>query len=456
MPNKIKFTREYLDRICCEIDRLFSLYGKPNDNCIVLGVYYKWSRKVVCEEPVALSIAGDFRYFSDCYDWDYSHNPYVRPIMHDISAFTVICRDKPNEANGKFGLRKGKTIKAIDECTIQEKDIDKIPDMKQIEQLRDYYDDAETLFELIRPYMHEKCGDPRRFCDSSTNCYWRNFLVVGRDYKFRTFTMRFDAMMCNEHEQFDEMVVDQSLANIGHVRQKYARVKDYGPNTNVPVRKPVAFIDWPDFKKHITGTLQVDDPENLPFSHMKLKELPISLIMDMFLHEYDHGSEPVLKNWLHYHPLNTDEKIYKLCQNSVYRYNYEGSKQIGFNWFKLCCIHGDTNSRNHASKRIVETYVGDMTPDEFIEFIRTKFCGGHMEYTGDKSLLYYGLRVRKNLPWHKVDEFGPDQCGTQYGFTSGCYSRWKPWFLSTEQYDYIREHMDEFTTRKDRLIMRGI
>ena len=57
-----KTSKKLYDQLCTEIDRIFGLYGKPSDNCIVLGVYYNdrdssWSRgrSCICEDSIALS-----------------------------------------------------------------------------------------------------------------------------------------------------------------------------------------------------------------------------------------------------------------------------------------------------------------------------------------------------------------------------------------------------------------
>lgn len=451
-----KLTTEQLDKICCEVDRLFDLYGKPTDNCIVLGVYYDdeerretaWQsgHTFVCESPVALSAAGDFRYFSDCYDWDYYHNPYVRPVMHDISAFTMIREDGYcGEDDGFVRLKNGMSVGPIEEDAVQEKDTDKIPDRQQVEQLRDYYDDAERLFKKVIPYLRMLRKNPADLCDEWTNCYWRNYLVIGRDYKLRSFSMRYDAMMQDISLTFDDMVDDTTLADIGHTRKHYRPSKKYGPTTNVRVREPVPFIDWPDYRKHMKDYKTIDNVKNIPFAKMKLKELPISMITDMFLNTYQRGRDQELTNMFHYHPLNTDEKIYDICQNSVYSYEYGGDRyQVAFNWYTLCCLHGDTNTRKAKSTRVVPTYIGDMTPEKFIAFIKDTFYWGDKEYTGDTNLLYYGLRTRKGKPWSDYDyEFGPDQDGTQYCFSDHTYSDIKPWYLSTDQFDRLYDEDDE-------------
>ena len=457
-----KSTKEKYEQICTEVDRLFDLYGNKTDNCIVLGVYYDseerrnttWQKghEYICESPVALAIAGDFRYFSEYYDWDYKYNPFVRPIMHDVSAFTVISDDDyddDDEESSCFVLKNGMSVRPISQNHIQWKDVDKIPDALQVEKLRDFYNDAEKLVKLAKPVMHSLCGKPSEFCDDSTNCFWRNYIVIGRDYKFRSFTMRYDAMMQDEDTTFDEMVIDATLSNINHVKKNFKPVKDYGPSTNVAIRKPVAFLDWPEWEEHIidarkkpghsywTPIIQVDDVNNIPFAKMKLKELPICMITDIFLQHYDRGSNQDLNNFYYYSPENTDEKIYNTCQNSVYKYEYGGSKyQIAFNWYTLCCLHGDTNSRDENSTKIVSTYIGDMTPIEFIDFIRKTFWNEDKEYTGNKDLLFYGLRIKKTKKdW---EQFGLSQDGTNYCWgNSRKFWGKKPWCITVDQYHTV-------------------
>ena len=457
-----KPSNEKYEQICTEVDRLFDLYGNKTDNCIVLGVYYDseerrtttWQKghEYICESPLALAVAGDFRYFSDCYDWDYKYNPYVRPIMHDVSAFTVINDDdygdyEDDEESSRFVLKNGMLVHPISQRHIQWKDVDKIPDANQVEKLRDFYNDAETLVKLAKPVMHSLCGKASEFCDESTNCFWRNYIVIGRDYKFRTFTMHYDAMMKDESIKFDDMIIDDTLSKINHVKQNFKPVKDYGPSTNVAIREPVAFPEWPDWEKHIIDarkkrghsywepTIQVDSINNIPFAQKKLKELPICMITDIFLQYYDRGSDQKLSNFYYYSPENTDEKIYNSCQNSVYKYDYFGMHQIAFNWYTLCCLHGDTDSHNKKSTKIVSTYIGDMTPIEFINFIRTTFWNENKEYTGDKDLLFYGLRIKKvKKDWK---QFGPSQDGTNYSW--GSHELWgdKPWCITVQQYNTV-------------------
>jgi len=447
-----KTSKKLYDQLCTEIDRIFDLYGKPSDNCIVLGVYYNdrdssWSRghSCICEDSIALSKAGDFRYFSPYYDWDYEYNPYVRPVMHDVSAFTTLGKrthDSPDE--GIYVISRGLSVGPIGKESLMPKDVDRIPCSPLIEKLRDYYVDARKLVEMIKPLMHQVCGTGRSYCDSSTNCFWRNYIVVGRDYNFRTFTMRYDAMVSSRHLDFDSMIVDRTLGDCGHVKQHFTPAKEYAPTENVAIREPVPYIEWKDWKNHVrrldTRYLRrgwragVTNLDVVPFASMKLKELPICMITDIFMQTYDRGSDPKLSNFFYYEPENRDEDIYALCQNSVYEFECYGRQQIGFNWYTMCCLHGDVNYRKGKSKKVVETYIGDMTPIEFIQFINKTFWDEYKEYTGDVDLLYYGLVKKLARPSYK--NFGNYENGTQYCWNS---IRTKPWYLTIAQYDEAQE-----------------
>jgi len=446
-------SRKRLDEICTEIDRIFDLYGKPGDNCIVLGAYYdspdhdcnKWMKghSYVCEDPLALSAAGKFRYFSQYYDWDYKYNPHVRPVMHDVSAFTHLLYDdgEPCETAGEFLVREGILVAPVSRNSIMYKHVDMIPMPHRVEQLRDYYRDAEKLVSMIKPVMHAACGSASSLCDDSTNEYWRNYVAVLRDYRFISFTMRYDAMMADEQSTIEHMAVDSPLASCGHLKRSFQKTKDYGPDCNPRVREPVPFIEWKEWESHIARQddstyyhrppVRADSPESVPFNRMKLKELPISLITDIFLQHYSKGSDPVLSNMFFYEPNNRDEDIYGLCQNSVYKYDYFGTHQVAFNWNTLCCLHGDViNATGTKSTRVAETYIGDMTPGEFIEFIRTALWRDSMEYTGDEDLLHYGLRIRK---------FHPDRrmLGRTAGYPEFSLYRnqRKPWYLTIDQFE---------------------
>lgn len=462
MANAKKYDKKFYDQVCTEIDRIFDLYGKPTDNCIVLGAYYdtedrdesRWQHghKFVCEHSVALSVAGDFRYFSPYYDWDYEYNPHVRPVMHDIAAFThVRCNDYDwdddmNEDEDDvecevFKIGRGLCVSPIGQQSIMSKDVDKIPCGPQVRKLRDYFVDAQKLVKMIKPFMHHVCGTANSFCDDSTNCFWRNYLVIGRDYKFRTFTMRYDAMMQDTSTEFDSMVIDSTLANCGHVKQNFTPTKDYGPVENVRVREPVPFIEWKDWKKYFKKKIDrfgVDDMNDVPFVKMTLKELPISMITDMFLQHYNRGSDPIVSNFFYYEPENKDEDIYALCQNSVYEYDFHGRHQIGFNWYTLCCLHGDTDSDKKQSTKVVETYIGDMTPVEFIDFIRKTFWRDDKEYTGSKDFLHYGLVQKLSRPSYK--NFGNYENGTMYCWHS---IHRKPWYLTLEQYEEAKKRLNK-------------
>lgn len=455
-----KYDKQFYEQVCTEIDRIFDLYGKPTDNCIVLGAYYdtedrdegKWrhGHTFICEDSVALVVAGDFRYFSPYYDWDYEYNPYVRPVMHDISAFTHVSSsdydwdDCDEDAESDiYKIRRGLTVSPISKNGVMPKDVDKIPYGVQVEKLRDYFVDAQKLVSMIKPFMHHVCGSASSYCDDSTNCFWRNYIVIGRDYKFRSFTMRYDAMMQSKSTTFDSMVIDDTLAKCGHAKQDFKPVKDYGPTEDVRVREPVPYIEWKEWEKYVKSIdcrnhyeIGVENLDDVPFSKMKLKELPISMITDIFLQFYDRGSDPKLLNMFYYEPENKDEDIYALCQNSVYEYDYFGWHQIGFNWNTLCCLHGNTNSRKEKSTKVVETYIGDMTPDEFINFIRKTFWGENMEYTGSRDLIHYGLIKKLSRPSYK--NFGNYENGTMY-----CWSRihTKPWYLTIKQYEAAKEKL---------------
>lgn len=454
-PTK-KYDKKFYEQVCTEIDRIFDLYGKPTDNCIVLGAYYDtderdygtWQKghTFICEDSVALVVAGDFRYFSPYYDWDYEYNPYVRPVMHDISAFTrVSSNDDWEESDGYdesdiYKIRRGLTVCPVRKNSVMPKDVDKIPYGVQIEKLRDYFVDAQKLVTMIKPFMHHVCGSAKSYCDNSTNCFWRNYIVIGRDYKFRSFTMRYDAMMKSESTEFDEMVIDDTLAKCGHAKQDFKPTKEYGPTEDARVREPVPYIEWKDWKKCVKKVdrwvVGVTSMDVVPFAKMRLKELPISMITDLFIQNYDRGSEPYLLNMFYYEPENKDEDIYALCQNSVYEYDFSGRHQIGFNWNTLCCLHGDTNSCKKKSTKIVETYIGDMTPDEFIQFIRDTFWNNDQEYTGNKDLLYYGLIKKLSHP--SYENFGNFENGKQY-----CWSHIhkKPWYLTIAQYKAAKKKL---------------
>lgn len=456
-PTK-KFDKQFYEQVCTEIDRIFDLYGKPTDNCIVLGAYYDteghdhgtWQNghSFICEDSVALAVAGVFRYFSQYYDWDYKYNPYVRPVMHDISAFTrVRITDHDWEgsdgASDTYKIRRGFTVGPVSKNSVMRKDVDRIPYGVQIEKLRDYFVDAQKLVTMIKPFMHHVCGSARSYCDDSTNCFWRNYIVIGRDYKFRTFTMRYDAMMQSNSTEFDSMVIDDTLAKCGHTKQNFKPTKEYGPTENISVRGPVPFIKWKDWAicvrkvdKRTYFDVGVESMDVVPFSKMKLKELPISMITDIFIQNYDRGSNPTLLNMFYYEPENKDEDIYALCQNSVYDYNYYGRHQIGFNWNTLCCLHGDTNSSKEKSTKIVETYIGDMTPDEFITFIRETFWSNDMEYTGSEDLLHHGLIKKLSSPSYQ--NFGHYENGTQY---CGDHIHEKPWYLTIKQYEAAKKQL---------------
>lgn len=455
-----KYDKKFYEQVCTEIDRIFDLYGKPTDNCIVLGAYYDtedrdnstWQKghSFICEDSVALVAAGDFRYFSPYYDWDYEYNPYVRPVMHDISAFTHVSsndydwdeHDEDDESD-TYKIRRGLTVSPVSKNSVMPKDVDKIPYGVQVEKLRDYFVDAQKLVTMIKPFMHHVCGSASSYCDDSTNCFWRNYIVIGRDYKFRTFTMRYDAMMQSKSTKFDDMVVDDTLAKCGHVKQDFKPTKDYGPTEDARVREPVPYIEWKEWEKYVKSIdcrnhyeIGVESLDVVPFSKMKLKELPISMITDIFIQFYDRGSDPKLLNMFYYESENKDEDIYALCQNSVYEYDYFGRRQIGFNWNTLCCLHSDTNSRKEKSTKVVETYIGDMTPDEFIKFIRETFWSKDMEYTGSRDLLHYGLVKKLTHPSYK--NFGNYENGTQY-----CWSHIhkKPWYLTIKQYEAAKEKL---------------
>ena len=447
-----KTSKKLYDQLCTEIDRIFDLYGKPTDNCIVLGVYYRnttssWKRgrSHICEDSLALGKAGVFRYFSQYYDWDYEYNPYVRPVMHDVSAFTVIGERKHDSLDEDiYASARGFSVGPAAKDSVMPKDVDKIPCGSQIEKLRDYYDDAKKLVDMIKPLMHSVCGPAKFYCDDSTNCYWRNYIVVGRDYKFRSFTMRYDAMMSNRDHSFDCLVVDSTLANCGHAKQNFAPTKDYGPTENIPVRKPVPYIKWKGWKKHIRRVcdwsrrgcnIGVANMDVVPFSKMKLKDLPICMITDIFLQNYDRGSDQYILNFFYYDPANKDEDIYALCQNSVYKYEYSRVfHQIGFNWYTLCCLHGDTDNEKKNSTKVVETYIGDMTPIEFIQFIRHTIWGDNMEYTGKRDLLYYGLAKKLARPSYK--NFSHYENGKMWRCAN---AKCKPWYLSVEQTDEAKK-----------------
>lgn len=456
-----KFDKKFYEQLCTEIDRIFDLYGKPTDNCIVLGAYYDteerddgtWQKghTFICEDSVALVVAGDFRYFSPYYDWDYDYNPYVRPVMHDISAFTKVCSDDydweepdADDESDTYKIRSGLTVGPVSKDSVMSKDVDKIPYGVQMEKLRDYFVDAQKLVTMIKPFMHHVCGSATSYCDDSTNCFWRNYIVIGKDYKFRSFTMRYDAMMQSNDTTFDEMVIDDTLAKCGHVKQNFKPTKEYGPTENVSVREPVPYIEWKDWEKCVMKEVDcrnyydvgVENMDAVPFSNMKLKELPISMITDIFIQNYDRGTDPKLLNMFYYEPENKDEDIYALCQNSVYEYDYFGRYQIGFNWNTLCCLHGDTDSEKKKSTKIVETYIGDMTPEEFIKFIHDTFWYKDMEYTGNKDLLYYGLVKKLSCPSYK--NFGNYENGTRYSWS---HIHKKPWYLTIAQYEAAKKKL---------------
>jgi hypothetical protein len=257
--------------------------------------------------------------------------------------------------------------------------------------------------------------------------------------------MRYDAMMQSKSTKFDEMVIDSTLAKCGHVKQDFKPIKDYGPTEDARVREPVPYIEWKNWEKCVTKVevecrnytdVGVENMDVVPFSKMKLKELPISMITDIFIQNYDRGSDPILLNMFYYEPENKDEDIYALCQNSVYEYDYFGRHQIGFNWNTLCCLHGDTDSEKKKSTKIVETYIGDMTPEEFIKFIHDTFWYKDMEYTGSKDLLYYGLIKKLSRPSYK--NFGNYENGKQYCWE---HIHAKPWYLTIKQYEAAKKKL---------------
>ena len=219
-----KFDKQFYERVCTEIDRIFDLYGKPSDNCIVLGAYYdtedrdertwKHGHSFICEDSVALVAAGDFRYFSPYYDWDYEYNPYVRPVMHDISAFTHVSSsdyDWDDCDEDIYTIRRGLTVSPVSKNSVMPKDVAKIPYGVQVEKLRDYFVDAQKLVTMIKPFMHHVCGTAKSYCDDSTNCFWRNYIVIGRDYKFRSFTKCYIRNI--DHLQ---IISDKELARMLH------------------------------------------------------------------------------------------------------------------------------------------------------------------------------------------------------------------------------------------------
>jgi hypothetical protein len=257
--------------------------------------------------------------------------------------------------------------------------------------------------------------------------------------------MRYDAMMQDKSTEFDSMVIDSTLANCGHAKQDFKPTKDYGPTEDARVREPVPYIEWKDWEKCVTKVeverrnytdVGVKNMDVVPFSKMKLKELPISMITDIFIQNYGRGSDPILLNMFYYEPENKDEDIYALCQNSVYEYDYFGRHQIGFNWNTLCCLHGDTDSEKKKSTKIVETYIGDMTPEEFIKFIHDTVWYKDMEYTGSKDLLYYGLIKKLSRPSYK--NFGNYENGKQYCWM---HIQKKPWYLTIKQYEAAKKKL---------------